>query len=396
MEQRRLRLGLIGCGRRGRQHLSTIAALPDVFELVAVCDMAEAAAVAAAQGTDARTHTRVSDFFDSERLDAVVIVTNPDTHHLIAKAAALRGVHMLIETPLAPTRAMMDFILDVTAKAGVQAEVGEQFWRRPAERLNRRALDAGLIGTVSRVTAWYEAIGQLGAYHHMSLLRHYAGADVTSVRAFSHQYELQPSAYFGRSTSSEMWTQAILTYANGVTGSCTFLSSWVAASRQGLPSFFSVEGTEGFIVSGSGASHLLHRVADGVPLDFPLRIDGDDAHPLRYYYETDPLTEYINPFADRTLLEPTSAGLEDALSRADELMSLYRAVTSGAPPEYGLAKARRDQELNIAIHEAARTGQEISAMPGAETAWEGAQHVMFRSKWDADPFDGADALLQRM
>ena len=394
MEQRRLRLGLIGCGRRGRQQLSTIAALPDFFEIVAVCDMAEAAAVAAAQGTHARAHTSVSDFFDSERLDAVVIVTNPDTHHLMAKAAADRGVHMLIETPLASTRAMMDFILDVTAKAGVMAEAGEQFWRRPAERLNRRALDAGLIGNVSRVTAWYEAIGQLGAYHHMSLLRHYAGADVTSVRAFSHQYELQPSAYFGRSTNSETWTQAILTYANGVTGSCTFLSSWVAASRQGLPSFFSVEGTDGFIVSGP--SHLLRRVTDGVPADIPLRIDGDDAQPLRYYYETNTLTEYINPFADRDLREPTRAGLEDALSRADELMSLYRAVTSGEPPEYGLAKARRDQELNIAIHEAARTGEEIAALPGAETAWEEAQHLMFRAKWDADPFAGADILLQRM
>jgi predicted dehydrogenase len=45
--------------------------------------------------------------------------------HLIAKAAADHRGHMLIEVPLAFTRAMMDLIEEAAAKAGVHMEVGK-------------------------------------------------------------------------------------------------------------------------------------------------------------------------------------------------------------------------------------------------------------------------------
>src|SRR5687768_15812121 len=96
---KRLRVAVVGVGRRGREHLETIAAMPDHYELAAVCDVAESAARDAAPSVPA--YTSLATMLDGERPDALVIATPPDFHHVAVEAAAERGVHMLIETPLA-------------------------------------------------------------------------------------------------------------------------------------------------------------------------------------------------------------------------------------------------------------------------------------------------------
>jgi len=148
MGQGRLRLALIGAGRRGQAHAATIRELPELYEFVAVCDVHEASAHALAARVGARPYAEVAALFARERLDAVAIVPPPETHHLLARTAAEHKVHMLIETPLALTRAMMDVIAEGAGTAGVQVEVGENYGRSPAERLNQAALWAGLIGKV--------------------------------------------------------------------------------------------------------------------------------------------------------------------------------------------------------------------------------------------------------
>jgi hypothetical protein len=57
-------------------------------------------------------------------------------------------------------------------------------------------------------------------------------------------------------------------------------------------------------------------------------------------------------------------------------MSLYRAVTERAEPEFGVQRARRSQEIGIAIIEAARLGRPIKARLDGETPWERKQHEL--------------------
>ena len=325
-------------------------------------------------------------------MQVVVIATPAETHHLVAKAVAERGVHMLIETPLGTTRAMMDFTAEVVARAGVKVEVGENMLRRPTEQLNQKVLEAGLIGDVVRVSSYYESAGQDSCYHTMSLLRTYAGADVGEVRGFARRTELGPSV-------AETWTQAELFYANGVLGSCTYVTGWMGPSRRGHPRFMSVEGTEGFIVTGDGDMNMLRRVEQGAPVSYPKQIEvrqhGDQQIPQRYYYETKPETEYLNPFGDRVLTDSASTGsASDGIARAAELRSIHRAVTSASAPEYTIPMARRDQELSIAIAESARLERPLRPdQLSGETRWEREQHEAFRKQWGADPFKDAGKLL---
>ena len=131
----RLRVGVVGLGRRGQQHMKTISGLSEHYQLVAICDLSETVAAANAQRLGLKGYSDLNKFFSSENLDVVVITTPRETHHLVVNVAAGYGVHMLIETPLAPTRAMMDAIQEAVAKAGRQGRGGREHVAAPHRTL---------------------------------------------------------------------------------------------------------------------------------------------------------------------------------------------------------------------------------------------------------------------
>src|SRR5690349_14925046 len=96
----RLRIALIGAGRRGRgAHLPVIARMAGEFELVAVGDVdPEAAGVAQEYG--ARGYTSLRELVAQERPDAAVVTVPADAHHAVVWFLAERGVHVLVETPI--------------------------------------------------------------------------------------------------------------------------------------------------------------------------------------------------------------------------------------------------------------------------------------------------------
>jgi predicted dehydrogenase len=208
MAEPRLRLGIVGAGRRAQQHLATLRRLPDLFEVVAICDANPEVArrIAAQLECEAFTDARVC--FADAGLDAVVIVTPPDSHHLVATVAARAGVPMLIETTLGLTRPMMDAVADAAARSGVFVEVAENYGRRPAEQLNAAAIRAGLIGELVHLSAYNAPSNEESCYHTMSLLRAYAGCDVTEIRAAGRQV---PHGLV-REGWPESWIDATLTF----------------------------------------------------------------------------------------------------------------------------------------------------------------------------------------
>src|SRR5438309_318010 len=149
----RLRTGVVGLGRRGSEHLESLAAMKDRFELVAVCDVSESLAQSTAAAAGVSGYTDLRDFFKASNLDLVIVASSRETHHVVVKIGADHRVNMLIETPLAQTRRTMDSILESVARSGVKAEVGEQMWRRPPDRMAKKVIDAGLIGKLLRVSS---------------------------------------------------------------------------------------------------------------------------------------------------------------------------------------------------------------------------------------------------
>lgn len=93
-----MRFGVFGTGAMGRNHVRILSSLPGV-ELVGIYDPCPEAAEAAAQDHGARVFTRLEDL--AGEIDAAVIAAPTVAHAEMGCALLERGVHVLMEKPLA-------------------------------------------------------------------------------------------------------------------------------------------------------------------------------------------------------------------------------------------------------------------------------------------------------
>jgi predicted dehydrogenase len=124
-----LKVGVFGAGSMGRNHVRNLAALPGV-ELVGVHDPKSETAetVAAEHGTKA--------FHDLDdlagRLDAAVVAAPTLSHAEIGCNLLGRGLHVLIEKPIAGTLSEADRLIEAAERAGRILAVGHIEYYNPA------------------------------------------------------------------------------------------------------------------------------------------------------------------------------------------------------------------------------------------------------------------------
>jgi predicted dehydrogenase len=122
---RKIRTAAIGVGSLGRHHARVMKALANEgkTEFVGVCDANEETArtIGAEQNCDFYIDWR--DIL--ETVEAVSIATPTETHAEIAVEFLRRGVHCLVEKPIARTLEEADRIIDAAAKSGAKLMVGQ-------------------------------------------------------------------------------------------------------------------------------------------------------------------------------------------------------------------------------------------------------------------------------
>ncbi len=122
-----LRLGILGCGDFANRHAAIVAALPDRARLVAFCDRNEWKARAFAEKYapgEGAVFTAHRDMFDRAGLDGVLICLPPYGHTDEVQLAAERGLHFLIEKPIAPRSDQAWAMVEAAERAGVKTQVG--------------------------------------------------------------------------------------------------------------------------------------------------------------------------------------------------------------------------------------------------------------------------------
>lgn len=154
----RLNVGVIGVGGRGSANLS--AALEAGENVVALCDVDEAALLAArdkvaGRRPGVRLYKDFRVMFDAEKgLDAALIST-PDHGHGVQAAWALqRGCHVYLETPVARTLAELRSLRDLARARGAVVQVGDAGCATEEYRRAVDVLASGLIGPVAEVHVW--------------------------------------------------------------------------------------------------------------------------------------------------------------------------------------------------------------------------------------------------
>lgn len=195
-----IRIGVLGFGRWGRTWLPVLETEPGV-ELVAVAGGRSDAAGHGRPGasphpmlrTGVRHVGRWEDALDD--LDAVVVTLPVPLHLAAARAAADRGLHVLLEKPAVLARGELAELEDVAARATGVVMVCQNYRERPWVRRVREEL--ATLGALTHVTveiARREFLdGGRGALphpllddlaiHHVDLLRHLSGQEARVLAA---------------------------------------------------------------------------------------------------------------------------------------------------------------------------------------------------------------------
>ena len=113
---------IIGAGHMGRYHADKLARCEGV-ELAGVVDAdpARASVVAGKYGCPAYTDFR--EIF-SGKTEAAIVAVPTDRHHEIALACLERGMHVLVEKPIATSVAQADALIAMAERRGVVLQVG--------------------------------------------------------------------------------------------------------------------------------------------------------------------------------------------------------------------------------------------------------------------------------
>jgi predicted dehydrogenase len=117
----RLRLAVVGAGRLGGFHAQKIAAR-DALELVAVADPLAASREALAAQCRTRAVADAAELLD--QVDAVVIAVPARLHYAVGMPLLRRGVHVLMEKPLAATADEAAQLVDAARRSGAILQVG--------------------------------------------------------------------------------------------------------------------------------------------------------------------------------------------------------------------------------------------------------------------------------
>jgi predicted dehydrogenase len=198
--KRKWRIGVIGCGAWGPNHVRNFSALPNV-EVVGVADLRQdklARVAAIVPGVAA--FQSAAEMMAVAKPDAVVVSTPTKTHHEVVKEALLAGKHVLCEKPLCNTVADADTLVRLAAEKKRILMVGHVFLFNRGILKLKELIQADELGRIYYLFARRTNLGPIRsdvnavldlASHDVSIYNHLLGALPLEVSAVGKSF-LQP------------------------------------------------------------------------------------------------------------------------------------------------------------------------------------------------------------
>jgi predicted dehydrogenase len=182
-----LRVGVVGAGVMGSNHARVLAGLPGI-SLTGIVDPLPAHRERAAKLVGCRTFNDIDEML-AAGVDAVTVAAPTHMHHEIALALIARGIHVLVEKPVASTVAEGEEIVAAARKAGVTLMVGHVERFNPAVAAIKQAIKGEdiLSIAITRVGPFPPRMSNVGvvidlAVHDIDLIRWFTESDIVDVQ----------------------------------------------------------------------------------------------------------------------------------------------------------------------------------------------------------------------
>jgi predicted dehydrogenase len=339
MEQ--ISIAIVGAGLIGRRHVESVASEP-LCRLVAIADPTpEAAAYAATLGIPC--FSDYSEMLERSRPQAAIIAAPNVLHAPIGIACAERGVHLLVEKPIADTVEAATRLTEAAERAGVALLVGHHRRHNEIIEKAREVVRSGMLGRVTAVSAqfmlckadeYFAAVHRrspgagpilTNAVHDIDDLRFICG-DIAAVQASTsnavRQYPVEDTAAI------------LLRFANGALGTLTVsdtaVGPWSWELTSGENPFYPRNDENCYLISGTQGALTVPRLElyryDGERKGwgFPMRRERIAVHP------GDPLARQLRHFCQviRGDAEAKITG-RDAMQTLIAVQAVFEAARTG-------------------------------------------------------------------
>lgn len=176
MTTRPLRVALIGAGSIADVHAEVLRNLPGAVITAVVDPVRKRAEALARRWQIPVVLDDPAELGRSIEVDAAHILTPPPLHRAASEPLLLRGIHVLIEKPMATSEADCEALEDAADRGGARLRINHNFVHHPAFARLRRDLALGTVGRARYVDITYIvqlrqlAGGQLGHWMFRSPL----------------------------------------------------------------------------------------------------------------------------------------------------------------------------------------------------------------------------------
>jgi UDP-N-acetylglucosamine 3-dehydrogenase len=185
--ERALRVGVIGVGVMGSNHARVLADMPGV-KLVGVADPDRKRCEQVARSLGCASFAD-ADGLLRRRVDAVTIAAPTHFHREIAIDCAARGIHVMVEKPIASTVEESRAIVAAARRAGVTLMVGHVERFNPAVQSIKRAIkDQDILSiAITRVGPFPPRMSNVGvvidlAVHDIDLIRWFTDSEIVEIQ----------------------------------------------------------------------------------------------------------------------------------------------------------------------------------------------------------------------
>jgi predicted dehydrogenase len=349
---RPLRAAVVGAGRMGMIHGHLLNVCPETEVVGFVDQQTGLAEHLASQGLRAPLYPSLGALFAATTPEALFVCTPTHTHLAVVRecrtAAGGRLPHLFVEKPLATTRADAEAIVELATAAGVMHAAGYVYAHLPVVQAAHDLLRRGVLGEVLRFTAHAYISEVFGTKQGWFFQKELAGggvvANMGSHLLFVLGWFFGPIRRVVASTRSHASTvddsaQALLTFANGVTGLLD--TSWSMPGTQMLDYGVTIDGRRGTLVLGRERIllHLLER-ADGYEAGWTTihasELPADTAFDVSPHIGGEAFYRQLRSFVDacRTGRLPFCS-LFEACNTQRMIEGIYASAASGDPVDVG-------------------------------------------------------------
>ena len=149
--EKKIRFGLVGCGRISNNHFEAIKKLSDKIELVSVCDIIPERADEAAQKNCTAPFYSLDDMLKNSDAEIISICTPSGLHPIQTVEIANSGRHVICEKPMALHLEDAVKSIDACNRANKHLFVVLQNRMNPTLQLLKKAVETGRFGKIYMV-----------------------------------------------------------------------------------------------------------------------------------------------------------------------------------------------------------------------------------------------------